>query len=268
MSSTKAHWTQAHDLALIYLALAYGTDQDLTDHELATITDTLQPWRDDFPADEVQDVVMEALAIFLEDDNGQAVLHAIESLKEQLTQAERERALEDVVRVAEADGILLLSERDLISRVAYAWDMRSTAERLMDQSTVREEDAPAWSLLHDMALMYLVMAHSADNEINEAEIAAMIERLNDWKPELTEPDVRGVLREALTFYSKGPGSGALQRSVDAIRNNLPVVHRLVLLDDLAYVARSDGPISTLEEEILISLSNAWGVGVRMNGKAD
>jgi len=183
-----------------------------------------------------------------------------------LAPAERRRALEDVVRIAEADGVLLTSERDLIARLASAWDMRDTGERLIDQSTVPVEDIPAWSLLHDMALMYLVVAHSADNELNDAEIAAMVERMQDWQPKLEEGEIRQVLREAMGLYAKGPAETPFQHSLDALRNNLTVVHRLVLLDDLAYIARADGPITTLEEELLSNLSHAWGVGVRLNGQ--
>ena len=75
MSETKHTWTNAHDLALIFIALAYGTDQELHEDELATITDVLQDWRENFPADEVQDVVMEAVAIYMGDDaDGEVIL--------------------------------------------------------------------------------------------------------------------------------------------------------------------------------------------------
>ncbi len=269
MKTIKDSWTQEHDLALVFLALAYGADEELSDDELATITDVLQDWRADFPADEVQDVVMEALAVYLEDEDDREVLHAIDTLKAQLSFTERCRALEDVVRIAEADGVLLDTEQNLITRLAVAWEIRGTGERLIDQTSAALEDKPAaWSFLHDMGLMYLIMAHSTDNTISEAEIAAMIERLGDWQPGSQEEDVRRVLREVLAFYAEGPDQEALQRSVRALRETLPVVHRLVLLDDLAYVARADGPITALEQEMLANLSQAWGVGVRVNGLDD
>ena len=43
MSSTE-DWTTPHDLALIYIALAYGTDHDLQEEEMATLTDALREW--------------------------------------------------------------------------------------------------------------------------------------------------------------------------------------------------------------------------------
>ncbi len=265
MKPNNEPWTRAHDLALVFLALAYGADEELSDEELATITDVLQGWREQFPADEVQEVVMEALAVYLEDEDDREVLRSIDALKAQLTPDERRRALEDLVRIAEADGVLLSTEQNLINRLADAWEIRGDGKRLIEQTTVSLEDEPAWSLLHDMGLMYLIVAHSSDNKISEGEIAAMIERLSDWQPELAKEEVRRVLREALAFYSEGPEPEALQGSVHTIRKMLPIVHRLVLLDDLAYIAQADGPISALEQEMLENLSQAWGVGVRVNG---
>lgn len=266
MNAVKASWTQAHDLALIFLALAYGTDEDLTDDELATITDVLQDWRDDFPADEAQDVVMEAIAVLLEDDADDEVLRAIDQLRQQLSAQERRRALEDVMRIAEADGVLLSDEQNLIQRLADAWELRSLGENLIDQSSARLEVEPAWTLLHDMSLLCLVLAHSSDTKISDNEITAMIERLSDWEPGLEEPEVRRVLREALAVYAKGPDPDALQRSVQTIRRKLPIVHLLVLLDDMVYIAQADGPLGEHEEEMLASIAQAWGVGIRLNGQ--
>jgi uncharacterized tellurite resistance protein B-like protein len=266
MREENEFWTREHELALVFLALAYGTDDELTEDELATMTDVLEGWRDDFPADVVQDVVMEALAIYLEDDEGSEVLESIDLLKQQLNPAERRRALEDIVRIAEADGVLLSTEQNLITRLAMAWEIRGTGERLIDQTTVTVEEEPAWSMLHDIGLMYVIVAHSTDNEISDAEITAMIARLSDWQPELEESEIRKVLREALGFYSRDPGQKALRHSVHIIRERLPVVHRLVLLDDLAFIAQADGEISRNAEEMLGSLSHSWGIGVRVNGQ--
>ena len=59
MSLQNDTWTPAHDLALVYIALAYGTDHDLTDDELTRITETLRVWRDDAHEEATQEVVME-----------------------------------------------------------------------------------------------------------------------------------------------------------------------------------------------------------------
>ena len=111
MSSTRDSWTSAHDLALLYIALAYGTDYELSDRELDTIKQTLQRWRSDFPPDEVKEVVMEAFTVYLEEGAAEEVARCMERLNETLDEDERRRALEGVVGIAEADGVMLTSER-------------------------------------------------------------------------------------------------------------------------------------------------------------
>ncbi len=266
MSDVKQTWTRAHDLALIFIALAYGTDQELHEDELATITDVLQHWRENFPADQVQDVVMEAVAIFMGDNAELEVKRSMESLKKQLSKSSRQRALEDVVRIAEADGVLLSSELDLIHRLAEAWDIRPVGEQLLEKTTATVSSQSEWSLLHDIGLLYIVLAHGSDNKITDVEINAMVERMSDWQPDMTEDAIRKVLRSALAFYSEGPDQEALTQSVQSIRDMMPVMHRLVLLDDLVYIAQADGPINDNEREIIDNLSQSWGVSIRVNGE--
>lgn len=263
MNEVKKAWSQAHDLALIFIALAYGTDDDLTPEELATITDILQDWRADLPVEEAQEIVMEAVAVYMDDRN--EVGRSVEALREQLSAEHQRRALSDLVRVAEADGVLLGAEQDLIGRLASAWDLRDTARALLEEAGARLAGEDAWTLLHDIGLMYLVVAHSTDNSLSDPEIKVMVACLNDWQPGLSEDQIRAVLRRALEFYSNEPGPEALQRSVESVRHHLSTVHRLVLLDDLASIARADGSINELEEEMLAHLAQAWGVDIRLNG---
>ncbi|MFQ5569033.1 MAG: TerB family tellurite resistance protein [Rhodothermales bacterium] len=265
MAPMNKTWTRAHDLALIYIALAYGTDQDLSEDELAMITEVLQEWRDNFPADEVQDVVMEAVAIYMKAGSEREVMRSINALKEQLSLEDRQRALDDVVRIAKADGLVLSTELDLIHQLAEAWEIRTLDDGLIDSMEVTSEGESSWSLLHDIGLMYLVVAHSSDSKITDLEIAAMIERLQDWGPEMGEEDLRRVLREALAYYSDEPEQEELQQSVLTVRKKLSIVHRLVLLDDLLFIAQSDGVINAMEKELLENLAQAWGVGIRLNG---
>ncbi len=263
MSEQKSTWTREHDLGLVYLSLAYGTDRELSDYELATITDVLQAWREDFPPDEVQEVVMEAVTAYLENGSGSEVLRAVDDLRTQLSPGERRQALKDVMRIAEADGVLLSSERSLISSLASKWDIKADGLELLAHVTAEEK--PSWTLLHDVGLMYFVMAHSTDNSLSEAEIEVMIARLLDWQPELSEEKARKVLREVLAFYSQEPDRDALQESVNIIREMLPSVQRLALIDDLVHIAEADGPMDENKQRLLASLSKAWGVGVRLEG---
>ncbi len=266
MPDVKQTWTRVHDLALIFIALAYGTDQDLHEDELATITDVLQHWRDHFPADEVQDVVMEAVTIYLGDDADLEVHRSTNALKQQLSPSDLQRALEDAVRIAEADGVLLHSEMEVIHKLAEAWEIRAIGERLIEKTSVVVGEKLEWSLMHDVGLMYIVLAHSSDNKISEGEISVMVTRLMDWQLDQDEEAIRRVLREALAFYSDGPDQEALQESVQTIREMMSAVQRLVLLDDLVFIAQVDGVLNDIEKEMIDNLSQSWGVSIRVDGE--
>lgn len=259
-------WTPAHDLALIYVALAYGTDSELSEKELQTITEAIATWRADLSVTEVNEVVLEAVAIFLEGNPRSEVVHSMQTLRDVLSTEQRRRALDDIIRIAEADGVLLHRERGLITFLATIWEMKATGQRLIEQSSVPEETSPEWSLLHDISLMYVVMAHSTDNELSEPEIGAIVERLSEWQPDLDEGSTRRVIGDVLTYYASEPPSERLQTSVTAIKDGLPLMQRLVLLNDLVYIAEADGEFTQYEKEMLATLSSAWDIPVRLNGK--
>jgi uncharacterized tellurite resistance protein B-like protein len=185
MTPTEETWTRIHELALVYLSLAYGTDHALADEEMETIVSMIQGWDRTVAKAGAQEIVLEALVVYLQENASVEVTRTIRSLKTVLTEDERRHALEDVVRIAEADGVLLSSETSLIATLADIWGLRETATRLLAQATATVADEPAWSLLHDMALICIVLAHSADNDLSQQEISATLERLGAWQPEMS-----------------------------------------------------------------------------------
>ncbi len=54
-------WTRTHDLALILIALAYGTDRRLVETELEAIIDAIAGWRPGKNRDEAMEIVMETV---------------------------------------------------------------------------------------------------------------------------------------------------------------------------------------------------------------
>lgn len=257
-------WTRTHELALIFIALAYGSDQELSDVELRTITKTLQGWRADLTQHDTYEIVLEAMAVYMEDDGVIEVTRTMHSLKEALSVDERRRALEEVVRLAEADGIVMTSEQKLISMIAEVWEVKDMVQNLLQQTQAVLEGGIEWSLAHDIGLLYVVVAHGSDNKLSTVELKAMVERLAEWLPNVEEPVVRDVLREALKYYSSGLGEEEITRSVEAVLG-LEVPQRLAVLNDIVFIAEVDGQLSENEESMISTLSNAWDVGVRLNG---
>jgi uncharacterized tellurite resistance protein B-like protein len=267
MSSSES-WTTSHNLALLYIALAYGTDHDLSENEMETLTDALRDWTV-MPDDaHVQEVVMEAAAAFLESDARTEVRRSIDQLGEELSFTERRRALRDVMRIAEADGVLLEREQGLIHLMAEAWSLKQMSENLVeDTSAVVQRKGEDWGLIHELAFLYIVVAHSADDNLDNREIEVILDRLHEWQADLSEEALRDVFRRALQVYASEPDQALIQESVEALKEALPHIQRLTALDDLNTVACADGPLSDNERELLLNLSRAWDVNVRLNGRS-
>ena len=256
-------WTRAHDLALVFIALAYGTDEDIADAEMARISNALDGWMLSAEAGEAQEVTMEVLAVFMEEGASEhdLVLDALRRLFETLSPAERARALEDAISIAEADGRLLGSERAFIHSIAEAWHLKSHAERRLAASKFASDGD--WTLLHDVGMMYIVVAHASDENLVDSEIKAMVERLREWQPGLDESGARGLLRRVLQRYAEAPG--ALEPSAERLAAALPALERLAVVSDLYAIAEADHPIVEAERAAIMNLKEAWGFGrARLN----
>ena len=263
MSMHEESWTHIHDIALVFLTLAYSTDSNLTDGEVDAISAAIRKWKPDLSDQEIHEIVLESASVFFESDAEKEFVQSVRSLGEALKIEQRRDVLEDVMRVAEADGVLLNSEQNLLSVLASAWDIKATKDRLIDETSARLENDPEWSVMHDIALMYLIMGHSADGELNDVEIRTMIDRLGEWEPGLSEEELRGIMRTALQYYSQSPDAEDIQDSINALKDALRRSQRLIILDDLITIAKSDGEVTSEEREIAESLSAAWRIGVRI-----
>jgi uncharacterized tellurite resistance protein B-like protein len=256
-------WTHAHDLTLIFLALGYSTDRQLSDEEIDAIASALARWKPSADRAEINEIVLESVAVFLESDPEAEVLHSVRALGEALSLEKRQEALEDIMRIAEADGVLLNAEQNLLSILADVWGIRATKDRLMLQSTAAEEQHPDWSLLHDLAMIYLMVAHGGDGSLTPPELEAIRERLSDWSPDSDEDGITTVLRAALQFFGSDPTTGELTSSVEAVARYLPKAQLLVVLNDVVEIARTDGELVREEREMIESLSGAWGIEIRL-----
>lgn len=263
MHTHEESWTHLHDIALVFLTLAYTTDANLSDEEVDAISVAIRKWRPQLTEHDVHEIVLEAASVFFESDAEKEFVQSVRALGEALKLEQRRELLEDVMRIAEADGVLLNSEQNLLSVLAGAWDIKATKDRLIDETSARLENDPEWSVMHDIALMYLIMGHSSDGDLADIEIRAMIERLGEWEPDLEEEDLRGILRTALQYYAQGPDASDIHDSIAAIKESLRRSQRLIILDDLITIAKSDGDVTEAERDIVESLSAAWNIDVRI-----
>jgi uncharacterized tellurite resistance protein B-like protein len=267
MSSPEG-WTTPHDLALIYIALAYGTDHDLQEEEMTALTEALREWTVMPSEARVQEVVMEAATAFLEGDARAEVRHSIEQLGDELSFTERRRALRDVMEIAEADGVLLEREQGLIHVLAEAWSLKQLSRELLDETSAAvQREGEDWGLIHELAFLYIVVAHSANNDLSPREIDVILDRLHEWQPKRSEEELRDVFRRSLQVYADDPEQSLIQQSVETLKKALPVVQRLTVLDDLNAVAYADEEgLTRTERELIMHLARAWDVNVRLNGR--
>ncbi|MFB6229829.1 MAG: TerB family tellurite resistance protein [Salinibacter sp.] len=259
-------WTTPHKLAIVYIALAYGTDHVLSDEELEALEEALREW-EPMEAPSVREVIMEAATVFLEGDAQTEVRRAIRELDSELSPQERRETLRHVIRIAEADGVLLEREQGLIHTLADAWSLKQLGEELVaDTSAVVQRRGEDWGLIHELAFLYVLAAHSADEALASDKIDAMLDRLQEWQPDLSYEEVRAVLRRALQVYADQPDESLIHDSVEALKEALPSVQRLTILDDLHTIMSADGPLTRNERQLLLSLAQAWEVNVRLNGQ--
>lgn len=259
-------WTTAHNLAVLYIGLAYGTDQELSDSELETLTEVLHPWTSISDSSQVETVVMEAATAFLEGNAREEVQMAIQNLGGELNPEERRQTLRDLIEIAEADGVLLEREMGLIHTLAENWSLKRLTEELVaDTSAVVQRRGEDWGLIHELAFLYILVAHSAEDELTSDKLDVMQDRLGEWQPTLPEGKVREVVRRALQVYADQPEEELIYDSLDALKQALPPIQRLTVLDDLNTIVRADGSFTENERQLIMSLAQAWDVNIRLNG---
>jgi len=260
-------WTTTHDLAVVYIALAYGTDHELSDEELRVLTEALQGWADRENA-ALQDIIAEAAALFVEADAEVEVRRAMRELRSALSSQERRNTVRDLIRIAEADGVLLEREQGFIHALAEAWSLKELSEELLENTSAvvqrRDED---WGLIHELAFLYILVGHSAEDDLSPDTIDVVVDRLREWQPGYSDEQMREVVRRALQVYADEPGTDLIHDSVEALKEALPTTHRLTVLDDLHTVAQADGAVTRNERQLIQSLAQAWDLNVRLNGRS-
>ena len=112
-----------HELALVYLGLAQGADDELTAAESREVAARLRRWQPDKDPALIDHVLRDVALSYREEADADGVRAAVQHLGEQLSASLRQAILDDLKRVARADGTVLDVERTYIRRVADAWQV-------------------------------------------------------------------------------------------------------------------------------------------------
>lgn len=262
METPQAHRHIINDLALIYLHFAHGTDGELSDAEIGVIAERLMDWQEEGGRDAVVESVRKAMRVYNAADDDSDLEAAVDSIGMSVSREVRTFIIDDLMDIALADDIFRHAESSFIKQLCDRWDVRPSAE--MGEpgsfSVVQKGDVDGgWTPLHDLALVYLTVAHSTDRDLSIPEIEAITRKLSEWMPESEESDVLLVVQGAMNIYGDGSDTSVLEDSVEALRRYIPEHQRKALIEDLEYVANSDGNVLAAERELIERLREALGV---------
>lgn len=113
------------------------------------------------------------------------------------------------------------------------------------------------TLLHDLALLYLGLAHGADEDLDPSETLAIAAKLRVWQPDKDPALIDHVIREATLTYLNGANLQRLQEAVHVLKKALPENLRRRILADLADIARADGEVVQTERLFINQIAAAW-----------
>ena len=112
-----------HDLALLYLGLAYGTDGNLDPAERQAIALKLREWQPHRDPALIDHVLREATLSYMNGASAGHLQEVVVSLKDLLDDNTRASILNDLTDIAEADGTVRTGEENFVHRLAEVWDV-------------------------------------------------------------------------------------------------------------------------------------------------
>ena len=251
------------NLALLYIALAYNTDQDMDSAEADAIADRLQLWQAEATNETLQQAVGDALQAYTQGGAADPVREAAHAVGETVPQDLRAFILEDLMDIALADDKFLHEENSFIGELASLWEVRSEPEEKPEERkwsilNERTRDTKGWTAIHDLAYIYLTLAHETDSYLSSEELEAIQAKLSEWLPDVDDDEVLPVVKEALRLYVQNPERNVFEDAVESVKQAVPEHQRDAVLEDLRYVAGADEELLEQEQALIDDLAAAWG----------
>lgn len=262
MESTSSQGDIVNDLSLIYLAFAHGTDGELSDSEISVIAERLMDWQEEGGREAIVASVRQALRTYNAAEDDSVLNAAIDSIGMSVSREVRSYILDDLMDIALADDIFRNAESDFIKRLSDRWDVRPSIEVSgEDEFTVlnKSEVEGGWTPLHDLATLYLTMAYRPDQDLSLDEVEAITRKLAEWMPERDPADIFHIVQGAINVFGDGTDRHMLDESIEALKKFIPQHQRKALIDDLEFVAQSDGTILDAERALIDRLREALEV---------
>lgn len=121
-----------------------------------------------------------------------------------------------------------------------------------------------WSPLHDLALIYLALAHGTDLEIADSEQEKMVERLGAWHTGPAPAQTEKILDEVMLTYMGGHSREMVEASMVSLKESMDWEQRVAILNDLADLASADGTLVPGEIAFIQQLAAFWEMDKELN----
>ena len=124
---------------------------------------------------------------------------------------------------------------------------------------IHSEGQSTLALLHELALLYLSLAHGADGHLDPAESDEIAVKLRRWQPDKDPALIDHVVREATLTYRNSSDTARMQEAADSLKSSLAERLREAILRDLADIARADGTVVSAEDDFIRRLAANWNI---------
>lgn len=115
------------------------------------------------------------------------------------------------------------------------------------------------TLLHDLALLYLGLAHRAGADVEPGETLEISASLRRWQPNKDPALIDHVIREATLTYLNGAHPDRVHEAVTVLKEALSGDVRATILRDLADVAQVEGEILSDERDFIQHVADEWEI---------
>ena len=250
------------DLALLYIALAHGTDQKLDPIEMDLVAQRLQDLQAGVGQGTVLHAIKEALDAYTQEDVQARIDEAIEHLRQAVPPSLQARIIKDLTDIGKADDAFLYAEATFIGKLAEAWKLNARGAAHSEEAWsifMAQHGAAGWTPIHDLALIYVTLAHRTDKVLHRREVDAILEKIGEWMPGASSERLRQVWDEVLHTYEEQPEGRMLEDAVEAVSTTVPAHQRPAVLADLQYIAQADGVLLVEERVLIEQLARAWGL---------
>ncbi|MCC6549671.1 MAG: TerB family tellurite resistance protein [Ignavibacteriaceae bacterium] len=119
--------------------------------------------------------------------------------------------------------------------------------------------------LKNIGYLYLAFAHLTDSELSEKELNEILKQLRKYTAEFSETEFERFLEETMRWYNDTADSRVemVQMIAGKIHYEVDDVLKESFLKDLVAIAKADDDFIEAEKNLINTLSNAWGLDVKL-----